>query len=64
VVATVDVVVETVVGIGTVAISEPSPVDSSVSDPDRAPGVALLAPERLATHRSLPESAKAESRLN
>jgi hypothetical protein len=57
------VVVEEVVGSGSVVINEPSPVDSSVSDPVCAPGVALLAPDRLATQRSLPATAKAESRL-
>ena len=50
---------------GKVVISEPSPVESSVNDPVAAPGVLLLAPDRLATHKSLPllDSAKAERRL-
>jgi len=50
-VATVDVVVEEF-GDGYVAISAPLPVDISVSDPVCAPGVLLLAPDRLATQRS------------
>ena len=57
------VVVEFVVEFGKVLMSEPSPVESSVSDPVRAPGVALLAPDRLATQGSLPETPKAENRL-
>ena len=48
---------------GSVVMSVPPSVESSVIDPVLAPGVALLAPERLATQRSLPETAKAESRL-
>lgn len=44
------VVVDVVVGaefvvVGKVVISAPLPVDNSVSDPVRAPGVALLAPD-------------------
>jgi hypothetical protein len=62
VVATVDVVVG-VLGFGNVAISAPLPVDISVSDPVAAPGVALLAPERLATQRLVPETAKADNKL-
>ena len=60
--ATVDVVVEEF-GDGYVAISAPLPVDISVSDPVCAPGVLLLAPDRLATQRSVPETAKADNRL-
>jgi hypothetical protein len=50
-------------GAGYVAMSDPSPIDISVRDPVLAAGVWLLAPERLATQRSLPDTAKAESRL-
>ena len=41
----------------------PLPVSSSVSDPVFASGVLLLAPDWLATHKWLPETAKAERRL-
>lgn len=57
------VVVDKVVGVGNVMIKAPLPVDSSVSEPVFAPGVELFAPDRLATQRSVPEIAKAESRL-
>lgn len=64
VVVVVDVVVvEEVGGAGYVAMSEPLPIDISVRDPVLAAGVRLLAPERLATQRSSPDIAKAESRL-
>lgn len=49
-------------GAGYVAISEPLPIVISVRDPVLAAGVrGLLAPERLATQRLLPDIAKAES---
>jgi hypothetical protein len=50
-------------GVGRVAMSAPFPVESSVSDPVLAPGVLELAPDRLATQRRPPRSAKADSRL-
>ena len=60
----VDVVVVTGVdGAGNVAMRAPLPVESSVSEPVAAPGVWLLAPDRLATQRSVPETANAERRL-
>lgn len=49
-------------GSGTVMISAPLSVESSVSDPVLAPGVMLFAPERLATQRLPPSSANAESK--
>jgi hypothetical protein len=48
---------------GRVVMSAPLPVLSSVSDPVFAPGVLLLAPDWLATHKWSPETAKAERRL-
>ena len=65
VVVVVPVVGTDVDAVGKVVISEPSPVESSVSDPVAAPGVLLLAPDRLATHKSLPslDKAKAERLL-
>ena len=60
----VDVVVvdvDVVEGAGNVPISAPVLVLSSVREPVAAAGVALLAPDRLATHRSSPETAKADS---
>ena len=57
------VVVPDCCGVGRVVISAPLPVESSVSDPVLAPGVLELAPDRLATQRRLPRSAKADSRL-
>ena len=65
VVVVVDVVVvgAVVVGVGNVLISAPEVISISVSEPCFAPGVALLSPERLATHRSSPETANAESRV-
>lgn len=46
---------------GRVVINEPSLIDISVSEPVLAPGVLLLAPDRLATHRSLPDTANADN---
>src|SRR5580700_11283187 len=48
---------------GRVVMSAPLPVLSSVSDPVFAVGVPLLAPDRLATHKWSPDTAKAERRL-
>jgi hypothetical protein len=50
IVLVVDVVVKTGFGAaGKVVISAPFPVDNSVSDRVSAPGVSLLAPDRLAS---------------
>lgn len=62
VVEVVVVVVEDVGGRGNVMINAPLPVESSVSEPVLAPGVALLAPERLATQRLSRSTANAERR--
>ena len=48
-------------GSGRVVINEPSFTDISVSDPVLAPGVSLLAPDLLATHKSLPDTANADN---
>lgn len=66
VVVVVDVVVVVKVdagGAGYVWTSEPLSIVISVKDPVAAAGVGLLAPDRLATQRLLPDIAKAESRL-
>jgi hypothetical protein len=51
VVDVVDVVGLVVDAVGNVMMSDPSPVESSVSEPVTAPGVLLFAPDLLATQR-------------
>ena len=63
VVVDVEVVVVLVEAVGSVLINAPEVMSISVSEPVFAPGVALLSPERLATQRSSPETANAESRV-